>query len=270
MNRFEQKYYESSTFWEGNMLQDAQNMERFEITKALLPADVSSLLDAGCGNGIFINQLSVQRSELSLHAMDRSESALRLVKVDKTIGDLSAMPFENASFDCISCLEVLEHLPIESFENSLKELSRISKKYLLISVPYDERLEDSYTKCPSCRTIFNYEMHLRTFNDDVFKKLLDEYGFKQIKVIKAGMSEHFKFHRSYRKLFYSEQFLVWNSPICPVCGYEDEKEMTHEQSGNDIPRLPRKLISYLSAVPKIIWPKEKKYYWIIGLFEKQQ
>jgi ubiquinone/menaquinone biosynthesis C-methylase UbiE len=269
-NTFEKEYYEANSFWEGEMLQDAANNERFDITANLIPAAVLSILDAGCGNGVFVNHLAKKKPELKIHALDRSETALRFVDTDKTQGDLAEMPFADGSFDCISCLEVLEHLPVDSFKKALAELTRVSKKYLLISVPYNEVLEDSYTKCPNCKAIFNYELHLRSFNDDVFKKLFDDYGYRQIKSVKAGMSENFKFHKSYRKLFYSEQFLRWNSPICPICGFTEKAKANNNQPINHQAHFSqkRKLISYLAAIPKMIWPKEKKYYWIIGLFEK--
>ena len=37
------------------------------------------------------------------------------------------------------------------------------------------------------------------------------------------------------------------------------------------PSVPkkRKLISYLSPIPRKIWPKDRKYYWIIGAFERR-
>ncbi|MBK8628516.1 MAG: hypothetical protein IPN86_24085 [Saprospiraceae bacterium] len=37
--------------------------------------------------------------------------------------------------------EVLEHLPEEIYNSTTKELSRISKKYILISVPNDESIQ---------------------------------------------------------------------------------------------------------------------------------
>ena len=55
MSDFEKKYYESEKFWTGDVLQDEMNRNRISFTANLIPAEVKSLLDVGCGNGIFIN-----------------------------------------------------------------------------------------------------------------------------------------------------------------------------------------------------------------------
>jgi SAM-dependent methyltransferase len=277
MNEFEKKYYESSTFWENEMLQDENNMERFRATASYIKDDVKTILDAGCGNGVFLNYLNKEKPQLVLEGVDRSLKALEYVKVKKKVGDISSLPYTDNSFDCISCLEVLEHLPIQAYEQALDELVRVSKKYLILSVPYNERLEDSYTKCPSCKSIFNFELHLRRFTEHEFSDMLNTRGFKNVAVAKLNTSFVFKYHSKYRRIFYPEQFLKWNSPVCPLCGYEesvdkakvkDQHPEKHISSMKEKPK--RKFISYFSVIPKMLWPKEKKYYWNIGLFQREE
>lgn len=269
---FEKKYYESPIFWEGEMLQDSHNFNRIKFTADLIPETVQSILDAGCGNGVFVNYLQQTKTRLKIHALDRSEKALEYVKTSTTLGDVSKLPFDDNSFDCVTCLEVIEHLPNEDYELSLNELTRVAKKYVIVSVPLNENLEDSYTRCPSCKSIFNYELHLRSFKEDTFINLLRSRGFKNKQFIKAGASTQFKFHKFYRKIFYPEQFLKWNSPICPLCGYEgnDMKNFSKQIETQKPIKRNKKLISYFTFLPKLIWPKEVIYYWIIGIFEKSK
>ncbi len=52
------------------------------------------------------------------------------------VWDFIDLPFNDNEFDLIACFEVLEHVPIEDSILALKEMYRVSKKNLIISVPY--------------------------------------------------------------------------------------------------------------------------------------
>ena len=53
-----------------------------------------------------------------------------------SVANIEHLPFKSNSFDLVVCFEVLEHLPFEKLQSNLKELSRISKNDVLISLPY--------------------------------------------------------------------------------------------------------------------------------------
>ena len=267
MSDFEKEYYENEEFWEGEMLQDPANKLRIKFTSDYIPSDVTSLADIGCGNGIFVNYLKVNKSNLDILAVDRSIAALKFVQTNKIHGDINDIPLNDMSYDCISCLEVIEHLPVAVYKGALKELARISKKYLIISVPYNENLEAEHTQCPSCKAIFNKDLHMRSYNDNMIINLMNEFGFKCEKTQKLGEMINYKWHYIFRKIFYRNQFKEWKSPICPVCGYGKKNEIVGSE-GVESATGRRSLISYFTILPKLIWPKEKKYYWIIALYKK--
>lgn len=52
------------------------------------------------------------------------------------LGSVDNIPLKDNSFDLVCAFQVLEHLPFDKFEKCLKEMSRVSKKYVLISLPY--------------------------------------------------------------------------------------------------------------------------------------
>jgi len=52
------------------------------------------------------------------------------------VGDVRSLPFEDNVFDIVVIYEVLEHLPYEYFKVCLSEISRVSKKWMIISLPY--------------------------------------------------------------------------------------------------------------------------------------
>jgi ubiquinone/menaquinone biosynthesis C-methylase UbiE len=265
MESFEKQYYEDLAFWEEGMLMDENNKLRFQLTVNLVPEDVKSLADIGCGNGIFLNFLHLNRNEIVLTGVDRSSTALGFVKFNKQIAEINALPFEDNSFDCVTCLEVIEHLPHQVYEKALSELTRISKKYVIISVPYNENVEDGYTKCPSCKSIFNSDLHLRNFQESEMSGLLMHTGFIEKKTQTFGDCFKFLGHDLFRKLFYPEQILQWQSPICPICGYTDNsKEVTTTNTSKE----SKKLITRFTSIPKLFWPKVKRHYWIMSLYEK--
>ena len=273
MSDFEREYYEEESFWEGDILQDEANSERIRFTSKLIPGEVKTIADIGCGNGVFVNYLKENIPALDIMAIDRSHTALKYVKTEKKQGDIAAIPLADKSIDCATCLEVIEHLPVAVFEKALDELARISREYVIISVPYQERLEEKYNQCPSCSTIFNYDLHLRNFDDERMKGLLNGRNFSHVESHHLGVSTFYKGHYTFRKMFYSEQFRQWKSPICPLCGYKEEKR----DSGNTMPQQvlstgtnkgKRRVISLLTALPKAVWPKEKRYYWVIALYKR--
>lgn len=271
MESFEKMYYEAETFWEGDVLKDPANQERIRATASLIPPVVKTLIDVGCGNGTFVNYLSDNYPGLDLTAVDRSETALKFVRTNKLEVDISSLPFDDHSFDCVTCLEVIEHLPVPLYKQSLRELTRIAKDHVIISVPYAEKLETNYTRCPSCRTIFNRDIHVRNFFDKDIKSLLAEFGFGCDFIQKLNHIKKFVGHDLYRKLFYPEQFLKWQSPICPVCGFSTPptKENGSKQITDPQPvTSKRKLISYFTGLPKLFWPKTSHYYWILAKYSR--
>lgn len=63
------------------------------------------------------------------------------VDIDKdlspdVVADVTALPFEDNSFDVVCAFEILEHLPFEKFEQAIMELARVSRHGVLVSLPH--------------------------------------------------------------------------------------------------------------------------------------
>ncbi len=100
--------------------------------------EVESVLDVGCGEGFTLNRLKEHNIGKRLEGLEYSKDAISLGKqlypdIKITQGSIYELPYKDNSFDLVLCTEVLEHL--EEPEKALKELERVSKKYLAISVP---------------------------------------------------------------------------------------------------------------------------------------
>ena len=54
------------------------------------------------------------------------------------VGDVRKLGryFQPNSFDLVCCFQLLEHLPYEDFGHCLKQISEVTEKYALISLPY--------------------------------------------------------------------------------------------------------------------------------------
>ena len=271
MNSFEKQYYEDESFWAGT-IDDNHNRERIKETISLIPEDVTSLADIGCGNGVFLNQLKNLKPDLRLLGIDRSEAAIKYLTTEKKIGSINSIDLPSASFDCISCLEVIEHLPFDIYEQSLDELIRVTSKYLLISVPNQEDLEENINQCPHCKTIFNKDLHLRSFTREQLKSLFENKGLRLIKSKTLGERYSFFGHKWYTNLFYANsRYRPFTVSICPVCGFMPQ--ILSDVSSNKIlaPKLSikKRILSTFSSAPKLIWPKKRSHYWLMALFAKE-
>lgn len=97
-------------------------------------------LDVACGGGYFLRELRRLHPKLNLVGCDISTQALTLAKeqcpdANLLVNVAEAMPFQNATFDLITCLGSLEHFL--DIPGAIREMIRISKPgaYFYIMVP---------------------------------------------------------------------------------------------------------------------------------------
>jgi len=255
-----QQAYEMEALWTANNIA-APDRERIVFTADKVPADVESVLDVGCGGGIFVNYLKKTRRFQRICGSDRSETALKFVETEKVLSDVSTLPFADREFDLVSCLEVLEHVPYSDYEKTLEQLCRISNKYILLSVPNKENLRKSLESCPICYTRFSPDFHVRSFDYSSLNKLLSEYNF--------DCTEAFFIYKSVRHIgldwlqkFRATAKLRWYA-VCPVCGYSKNQGTNREQARTDVQK------SIIKQFIKKLWPKTYRYRWIGALYTRK-
>jgi ubiquinone/menaquinone biosynthesis C-methylase UbiE len=156
----------------------------------LKPNDV--VLDAGCGLGRHLRQLA-RVPGLKIFGIDKSTGALRETSKSMetmpdaqskdylvSIADINKLPFADASFDCVICSEVLEHIP--DHKKALKEMDRILKPQgtLVVSVPryFAERICWFIS-----RDYYNEEGgHIRIYKKKQLREMLTGQGFQCWKI----------------------------------------------------------------------------------------
>ena len=98
------------------------------------------LLDAGCGSGRMLDELADYGEPVGLDADDLAVAAARRRGHAVRSGRIEANPFPDASFDVVTCMDVLEHTPDD--RRTLRELRRVARPWglLLVTVPAYEAL----------------------------------------------------------------------------------------------------------------------------------
>ena len=88
----------------------------------------SSLLDIGCGAGLLA---LLKRKEVMLSGVDISDACVEAAKVngydDVRRGELTALPFEDSSFDYVASLDVLGHVSFDEKDKVIAEIKRVLK-----------------------------------------------------------------------------------------------------------------------------------------------
>jgi 2-polyprenyl-3-methyl-5-hydroxy-6-metoxy-1,4-benzoquinol methylase len=164
---------------------DERSLQRmFSFCSGMLKGKV---LDAGCGDGFFSNQLTHFDAVKDITGIDISEKAIEMA-LEKYPNNhfrqasLNKIPCENASFDSIVMVEVIEHLV--DIDGTLGDLSRVLKpgglllittsdfnwlKAVIIAMFYFEKY------------FYPTNPHIRFFTKTTLAEVLLAHGFKVIK-----------------------------------------------------------------------------------------
>lgn len=83
------------------------------------------ILDVGCGEA-YLKKFLKDIEYIGIDKGNFADIQIDLERIDK-------LPFDDCSFDCVLCLDVLEHL--DNLHIVFDELIRVSKKHIIISLP---------------------------------------------------------------------------------------------------------------------------------------
>ena len=121
------------------------SLERFisyfnqvDLTRKL---DPESILEVGTGNKTIYNFLKQNGHNIvSCDIYPELEPDF--------IADIRSLPFKNDSFELILACDILEHLPWQDVQIAISELYRVTKKYVIVCVPYGSRSLEIIAKIP--------------------------------------------------------------------------------------------------------------------------
>jgi ubiquinone/menaquinone biosynthesis C-methylase UbiE len=112
---------------------------RAELDRIAL-APGARILDAGCGSGRMLDDLRARGRVTGVDANANAVAATRRRGHVAWQCDIECMPFADASFDLVTCLDVLEHTPDDRC--TLRELRRVTRPggSLVLTVPAYQEL----------------------------------------------------------------------------------------------------------------------------------
>lgn len=100
----------------------------------------NNVLEVGCNSGndlrSFPNDFDVHGVDLNDHALDIAKKKLPSFKFQN--GSIIDLPYEESSIDFVFTHYVLNYISENEIDKAIKELYRVSKKYILNCELYDE------------------------------------------------------------------------------------------------------------------------------------
>jgi SAM-dependent methyltransferase len=104
---------------------------------------VTSLLDVGCNVGAWLMDCARRYPTSRLAGVEINEAALQIARqavpaAELHHGSVEKLPFVDESFDHVTCIEVLEHVPADLRPVAFREIWRVLKPggRLILTVPH--------------------------------------------------------------------------------------------------------------------------------------
>jgi ubiquinone/menaquinone biosynthesis C-methylase UbiE len=107
---------------------------RERVVELAAPQAGERLLDAGCGTGLTALRMAARFPGCAVHGIDisprmiaaaRRNADRQVLTVDLRIGDITALPFSDASFDAVITNLMFHHLDLEEKRRAVLEIARI-------------------------------------------------------------------------------------------------------------------------------------------------
>lgn len=192
--------------------------EKIQRILSMIPPDVDTVLDVGCGDGAITNSLV---HHYTVTAVDRSRQALTYLNphIVSLQADAVSLPFPANHFDLVLSSELIEHIPGDDAMRAVEEMARCAGRYILLSVPNNERLRKRFTRCAACGYEFHIYSHFHTYNLKALRSLLPDWRLRGTQTCGVPDAPSFDTISRLRNKLTGWYFYVPQADIsCPKCG----------------------------------------------------
>ena len=163
---------------------------RQSLTETLRTADVERLfpqlgggssLDVGARDGHF-SKLLAEHCD-SVVALDLQTPRIVHPRVQCVSGDVTRLMFDDNAFDLVVCTEVLEHVQPAALEAACAELARVSRRHVLIGVPFNQDIRVGRTTCIQCKTANPPWGHVNSFDESRLRNLFSRLALEKVSFV---------------------------------------------------------------------------------------
>ncbi len=181
--------YYDEVFRRGAGIQSKWHHLKFRHVRAQFEPDARDHLDIGCGPGTFIGTLPAE-----MHCVGTDLAAAQIDFANREYGTAhhtfqcvrdAALPFEEARFDVVTLVELIEHLERSHIESLLADARRVLRPggQLLLTTPNYASLWPLLEKVVNAQAPVSYEdQHITFFTPRRLRALLDSAGFSRVRV----------------------------------------------------------------------------------------
>ncbi len=147
-------------------------MLRAVLADLSLPSE-ARLLDAGCGSGLTLDLLASFGRASGIDIDERAVTAAHeRGHADVQVATVEQLPFADATFDLVTCLDVVEHTPDDV--RTFRELRRVTRPagHLVVTVP-------AYPLLWSAHDVSN--RHYRRYRRDTLRRASAAAGWRTVR-----------------------------------------------------------------------------------------
>jgi len=147
-----------------------RDLLRFKDTARYLVPQPKSLLDVGCFSGEWLhfvldNQPSIhQHLGIDVAQNKIDEAKRRFPEINVQCGFAEDLKIVAGSFEVVTCLEVLEHIP--DWLSLFNSFFTFASRQVIVTVPNREKIIQ--TPCIHCGKLTPLYGHLRSYNEESF------------------------------------------------------------------------------------------------------